>query len=145
VEISRFSVTHRTDFYLVAFQSPGVLLRPFPSTAGLRSGVKQQTASATRRLQSFVGEFDRLSSLTMAAGKDFNDELTFILNHAEVSLDLLGPEHPASDGLVELTHAAMRCAETTRCLLLLTERARESVRYAKVRAGHANSGNRELL
>ena len=81
----------------------------------------------------------------MAAGKGFNDELTFILNHAEVSLDLLGPQHPASDGLVELTHAAMRCAETTRCLLLLTERARESVRYAKVRAGHANSGNRELL
>jgi hypothetical protein len=61
--------------------------------------VKEQTASATRRLKSFAGEFDRLSSLTMAAGKDFNDELTFILNYAEVSLDLLGPEHPASDGI----------------------------------------------
>jgi hypothetical protein len=86
--------------------------------------VKEQTASAARRLQSFAGEFDRLSSLTMAAGKDFNDELTFILNYAEASLDLLGPEHPACDGLVEVTHAAMRCAETTRCLLLLTQRAR---------------------
>jgi len=96
--------------------------------------VKEQTASATRRLESFVGELDRLSSLTMAAGKDYNDELTFILNHAEVSLDLLGPQHPASDGIVELTHAAMRCAETTRCLLLLTQRARDSVRYAKVGA-----------
>jgi hypothetical protein len=95
--------------------------------------VKEQTASPTRRLQSFVGELDRLSSLTMAAGKDFNDELTFILNHAEVSLDLLGPEHPASDELVELTHAAMRCAETTRCLLLLTERARASLRHSKAR------------
>jgi len=81
----------------------------------------------------------------MAAGKDFNDELTLILNHAEVSLDLLGPEHPASDGLIELTHAAMRCAETTRCLLTLTLRARESVRCAKVKEGHADSGNRELL
>jgi hypothetical protein len=77
----------------------------------------------------------------MAAGKDYNDELTLILNHAELSLDLLGPEHPASNGLVELMHAAMRCAETTRCLLLLTVRARASVRYAKVRAGHANLGN----
>ena len=76
--------------------------------------MKEQPASATRRLESFVGELDRLSSLTLAAGKDYNDELTFILNHAEVSLDLLGPQHPASDGLVELTHAAMRCAETTR-------------------------------
>ena len=107
--------------------------------------MKEQTPSAARRLKSYAGEFDRLSSLTMAAGKDFNDELTFILNYAEVSLDLLGPEHPASEGMVELTHAAMRCAETTRCLLLLTERARASVRCAKVRAGHANPGNRELL
>jgi len=81
----------------------------------------------------------------MAAGKDFNDELTFILNYAEVSLDLLGPEHPASEGIVELTRAAMRCAETTRCLLLLTLRARESVACAKVGTGHANPGNRELL
>jgi hypothetical protein len=95
--------------------------------------VKEQTASATLRLKSFAGEFDRLTSLTMAAGKDFNDELTFILNHAEVSLDLLGPEHPASEGLVEVTHAAMRCAETTRCLLLLTWRARESLRHSKAR------------
>lgn len=106
--------------------------------------MKEQTAPITRRLESFVGELDRLSSLAMAAGKDFNDELTFILNHAEVSLDLLGPQHPASGGIVELTRAAMRCAETTRCLLLLTQRALESVRYAKVRAD-AHSGNRELL
>jgi hypothetical protein len=107
--------------------------------------VKEQIPSAAQRLKSYAGEFDRLSSLTMAAGKDFNDELTFILNYADVSLYMLGPEHPASEGMVELTHAAMRCAETTRCLLLLTQRARASVRYAKVRAGHANPGDRELL
>ncbi len=116
-----------------------------PLAAGLSSGVKEQTASATRRLKSFAGELDRLSTLAMAAGQDFNDELTFILNYAEVSLDMLGPEHPASDGIVELTHAAMRCAETSRCLLLLTTRARASVRCARVRTGHANPGNRELL
>jgi len=107
--------------------------------------VKEQSASAPGRLESFVGELDRLSSLTMAAGKDYNDELTFILNHAEVSLDLVGPQHPASDGIVELTQAAMRCAETTRCLLLWTQRARDSVRYAKVGAEHANPGDRDLL
>jgi hypothetical protein len=107
--------------------------------------VKQQTSSSSRGGASFADELDRLSSLTMAAGKDFNDELTFILNYADESLALLGPAHPASDGLVELTHAAMRCAETTRCLLLLSERARESIRYAKVRPHHANPGHRELL
>ncbi|MGA2737366.1 MAG: hypothetical protein ABSG65_07925 [Bryobacteraceae bacterium] len=107
--------------------------------------MKQQTASATRRLESYTGEFDRLSSLTMAAGKGFNDELTFILNYADISLDMLGPQHPASDGLVELTNAAIRCAETTRSLLLLTVQARASVRCDKVGAEHANPGNRELL
>lgn len=112
--------------------------------APLTSGVKQRIAPSNRKLDSFAGELDRLSSLALAAGKDFNDELTLILNHAEVSLDLLGAEHPASTGLIELQHAAMRCAETTRCLLLLTLHAREAVRYATVRA-HANSGNRELL
>jgi hypothetical protein len=39
----------------------------------------------------------------------------------------------------------MRCAETTRCLMLLTQRARDSVRYPRVRATHANPRNRKLL
>jgi hypothetical protein len=107
--------------------------------------VKELTASQNRRLKSLAGEIDRLSTLSMAAGKDFNDELTFILNHADVSLGMLGTAHPASDGIVEMAHAAMRCAETARCLMRLTLRARESVRYAKERIGHANSGHRELL
>jgi len=81
----------------------------------------------------------------MAAGKDFNDELTFIMNHAEDSLDRLSPDHPAGAGLVELQHAAMRCAETTRSLLLLTQRARDAVRYAKVSAGDADPGDREFV
>ena len=111
----------------------------------LGSVVKQQTDSATRRDESFVGELDRLSILTMAAGKDFNDELTLILNHAEASLDLLGAKHPASDGLVEVTHAAMRCAETARCLLQFTLRTRDSVGYPRMRAKGANPGNRKLV
>ena len=70
----------------------------------------------------------------MAAGKDFNDELTFILNHAEVSLDLLGPEHPAAEEIVELTRAARRCAEMNRCLLLFAQRACDSVHHAKAKS-----------
>jgi len=107
--------------------------------------VKEQTAPVTLNPGTFAGELDRLSSLTLAAGKDFNDELTFILNHAEVSLDLLGAAHPASTELVELQHAAMRCAETTRCLLLLTAHARDAVRCAKVIADHEDSGDREFV
>jgi hypothetical protein len=124
---ARFSITSRANIYFVAFQPPGPLLRAFPKAARLPSDVKEQTACANRRPKSFAAELDRLSVLSMAAGKDINDELTFILNHAEVSLGLLGPAHPAGNGLVELTHAAMRCAETIRCLLVLTQRARESI------------------
>ena len=104
--------------------------------------MKRPSASATQRLREFAAEFDRLSILALAAGKEFNDELTFILNHAATSLDTLGPDHPARGELVELTNAAMRCAETTRCLLMLTERARAAVRQGKVKAGHAHSGHR---
>jgi len=102
-------------------------------------------APAIPNPKTFVGELDRLSSLTLAAGKDFNDELTLILNHADLSLDLLGPYHPAGPELVEVRHAVQRCAETTRCLLLMTQRAREMVRYAKVRNRHAHPGDRDLL
>jgi len=72
------------------------------------------------------GEMDRLTALALAAGKDFNDELTFILNHADLSLDLLPAGHPARPELIALQHSATRCAEITRCLLLLTLRARDA-------------------
>jgi hypothetical protein len=138
-------MTLRAHLYLMPFQQPAVSDASGRSVRPLPSDVKQETASTTLHSEPFVGEFDRLSSLTLAAGKDFNDELTLILNHAEVSLDLVGADHPASEGLVELQHAAMRCAETTRGLLLLSRRAQDTVRYAKVRASDANPGDREFL
>jgi len=88
---------------------------------------------------------DRLSRMALAAGKNFNDELTLILNHAESSLGLLGAAHPASAGLVELEHAARRCADIARSLLLLTLRARDNAGRGRVRADHADPGDRELL
>ncbi|HTQ56232.1 MAG TPA: hypothetical protein VMI94_17310 [Bryobacteraceae bacterium] len=107
--------------------------------------MKHQAASPTSTRKAFAAELDRLSSLTLAAGKDFNDELTFILNHADVSLGLVGPDHPAGPGLVEVQHAAIRCAETTRYLLLLTQRARDVVRYAKVRDKRADLRHRDVV
>jgi flagellar biosynthesis GTPase FlhF len=74
-------------------------------------------------------ELDRLSCLAMAAGKDFNDELTLILNRAVISLDLIGADHPAASDLIELQSSVARCAEITRCLMLLTLRARDSMHY----------------
>jgi hypothetical protein len=138
-------VTAKLDFYFISSQSSNAAAGCCPRAAPLISGVKHQTASVTPNPKTFAGELDRLSSLILAAGKDFNDELTVILNHADVLLDMLGPSHPAGPGLVEVQHAVLRCAEITRCLLLLTERARDVIRYARVRAKHAHPGDREFV
>jgi hypothetical protein len=103
--------------------------------------VKEQLRSQTMHGPVPNSELDRLSGLALAAAKDFNDELTFILNHAEASLDLVGPRHPACGSLMELQHAVMRCAEITRCLSLLTLRAGGPVHYGTVRTGDEDSGD----
>lgn len=139
---SPFTSDRRSDFFLALSlndlaDSSGI----WRSVRPLRSDVMIDLHSHTARCPAVEGELDKLSGLALAAAKDFNDELTFILNHAEVSMDLLGPQHPANDHLNELQHSAVRCAEITRCLLLLTLQARESVRYATVRTGHEDTGD----
>jgi hypothetical protein len=44
-------------------------------------------------------------------------------------LDLIGADHPAASDLIELQGSVARCAEITRCLMLLTLRARDSMHY----------------
>lgn len=90
-------------------------------------------------------EVDRLSCLALAAAKDFNDELTFILNHAQLTLDRLEPGHPAGANLTEVRHSAIRCAEIARGLPLVSTRAREPFRYATVKSERANPGDRDFL
>jgi hypothetical protein len=103
--------------------------------------VNQELAFITTQRPVLSREMDRLSGLALAAGKDFNDELTFILNRAEISLNLLPPDHPASHELIEMQHSAIRCAEITRCLLLLTLRARDVRACATVKTSDAHTGD----
>lgn len=107
--------------------------------------MKHETASVLSHRPVPSSEVERLSSLALAAGKDFNDELTFILNHAQVALETLGGEHPARAELVELQHSVRRCAEISRCLLLLTLRARDGQARATVRFTDAYPGHRDVL
>jgi len=59
----------------------------------------------------------------------FNEELTIILNSAAIASELLGPEHPANDAIVELKRSAIRCTELSR---KLTARGRvHLVRYIR--------------
>jgi hypothetical protein len=68
---------------------------------------------------------DHIEHLQVAHG--FNEELTIILNSAAIAAELLGPEHPASDAIVELKRSAIRCTELSR---KLTARPRNHrVRY----------------
>jgi hypothetical protein len=106
--------------------------------------VKHDPAPARRRPDPAT-ELEKLSSLTIAAGHDCNDELTFILNHAEASIERLGAGHPASADLIELQISAMRCAELIRGLLRITGRARAAIEYATVKSGDAHPGNRNFL
>lgn len=62
-------------------------------------------------------------ALAAAVASEFNDELTLILNHVELSLAQLASEHPAVAELKELEHAALRCADITRRLLAFTRRS----------------------
>ncbi len=48
------------------------------------------------------------------AAHEFNEELTIILNTADLASRLLGLGHPANDAIVELRRAVDRCAEITR-------------------------------
>ncbi|MFN7997277.1 MAG: hypothetical protein U0Q18_26915 [Bryobacteraceae bacterium] len=87
--------------------------------------MKQVNASAATRHAALSGELDRLSCLAMAAARDFNDELTLILNHADISMDLIGDYHPAEAPLEDLQRCVRRCAEITRCLSIMTLRTRQ--------------------
>jgi hypothetical protein len=50
----------------------------------------------------------------MRLAHGFNEELTIILNTANLASRLLGPEHPANDAMVELRRSADRCAVLSR-------------------------------
>ena len=63
-----------------------------------------------------------MAALAASVASEFNDELTLLLNQLIISLDLLGQEHPASQGLVSAQHAALRCEGITRNLLEFTRR-----------------------
>ena len=44
----------------------------------------------------------------------FNEELTIILNTANLASRLLSPEHPANDAIFELKRSVDRCAVLSR-------------------------------
>ena len=52
----------------------------------------------------------------MQLAHGFNEELTIILNSANLATRLLGPEHPANDAIVQLKRSVDRCAELSRKL-----------------------------
>jgi hypothetical protein len=56
-----------------------------------------------------VVRIDRAYAVAAAAARDFNDELTVILNSVSESLVNLEEDHPARPLLLDLQGAAQRC------------------------------------
>jgi hypothetical protein len=55
----------------------------------------------------------------MRLAHGFNEELTIILNTANLASRLLAPEHPANDAMVELKRSAERCVVLSRKFIRL--------------------------
>jgi signal transduction histidine kinase len=64
-------------------------------------------------------KLEMLGALAAFIAHDLNNELTVILGNLGLSVDSLGPDHPAVEGLLEADRAAGRCVEMTRGLLNL--------------------------
>ena len=69
-----------------------------------------------------------MARLAASVASEFNDELTLLLNQLSGSLDLVGTEHPANEGLVAAQQAALRCSAITHNLLEFTRQAGPLVR-----------------
>jgi hypothetical protein len=65
---------------------------------------------------------DRAYAVAAAAARDFNDELTVILNRVSESLGSLDEDHPARVLLLDLQNAAQRCVWKAEGLLQFSAR-----------------------
>ena len=60
---------------------------------------------------------DRACAVAAAAAHELNNELTVIINSVLTTIQALEPGHPARPFLLDLHHAAQRCAWKTSGLL----------------------------
>jgi hypothetical protein len=70
-----------------------------------------------------VVRIDRAYAVAAAAARDFNDELTVILNSVSESLGNLEEDHPARVLLLDLQGAAQRCVRKAEGLLRFSARS----------------------
>ena len=78
-----------------------------------------------RHLQVQLAEAQRIESIGMLAGgiaHDFNNLLTAVMSHVELATLQLPEQHPATDDLHGIQHAAVRAADLTRQLLTFARR-----------------------
>jgi hypothetical protein len=64
----------------------------------------------------------RIAGLTMAAAKDFNDHLTFMVNNAEVALSMVEDGDPLRAIMQDLQRDSLACATISRTLMLLAKK-----------------------
>lgn len=94
--------------------------------------VINQDISERERLQSQLVQAQKMESVGRLAGgvaHDFNNMLMVIMGYAEISINMLNPDNPIYENLVQILNAAQRSSDITRQLLAF---ARKQAVYPKV-------------
>jgi PAS domain S-box-containing protein len=107
-----------SGFGNVAFDGDGHILSMIGT---IQDVTERKRAEAERaKLEVQLQQAQKMESVGRLAGgvaHDFNNMLGVIIGHADLALEELGADHPASDDLVEIRKAASRSADLTRQLL----------------------------
>ncbi|NTU60371.1 MAG: PAS domain S-box protein, partial [Deltaproteobacteria bacterium] len=86
-----------------------------------RRRAEEQRAALEARLR-HVQKMEALGTLAGGIAHDFNNILTPIMAHAELSLLLLGDDHPVRENLRSLLDSAQRARDLVRQILAMTRR-----------------------
>jgi two-component system, cell cycle sensor histidine kinase and response regulator CckA len=100
------------------FDSSGAIVSYVSVTRDISEFLRLQQEK--ERLQEQFLQAQKMESVGRLAGgvaHDFNNMLSVILGHAQLSLDMLDSKHPLYTNLQEINKAALRSAELTRQLL----------------------------
>ncbi len=125
VDIRRFDGTRATVLITAApvLDKDGLMIGAVAICQDITE--RKRNEEERERLQAQLNQAQKMESVGRLAGgvaHDFNNMLAVILGHAEMALDLVGPDNPLHTDLEEIQKAASRSSELTRQLLVFARK-----------------------
>ncbi len=102
-----------------------ILTAPVEITGHIYTGLFFTDVTERKELEDQLSQAQKMESVGRLAGgvaHDFNNMLTVIFGHAEITLEKLNPNDPLCDNLREILKATERSADLTRQLLAFARR-----------------------